>query len=206
LGRNSDPITLHKYLYSDADPVNNTDPTGNFTIADIGAALRVNSILSTTATASGRSLITSALTGNASKRAFGIVGEEIIGIAKQSLLNILIAEAAGISSFQSAATKGTAAHREFERLIKEINKKYKKFGLRITAEVFRIEGSGKKVKGRKKGSLGIDVAILSTRTGKTILSFDLKTGRGSSKKRNGRLSKLFDGSDVIEIFVSKKNK
>ncbi len=63
-----------------------------------------------------------------------------------------------------------------------------------------------KVKRRKKNSIGIDVAILSTHTGKTILAFDLKTGRGSSKKRNARLSRAFDGVDIIEIFVSKKKK
>ncbi|WP_245555099.1 RHS repeat-associated core domain-containing protein [Hahella ganghwensis] len=30
MGVNSDPITLHKYLYANADPVAYTDPTGNF--------------------------------------------------------------------------------------------------------------------------------------------------------------------------------
>jgi RHS repeat-associated protein len=30
MGNNSDPVTLHKYLYANADPVNFVDPTGNF--------------------------------------------------------------------------------------------------------------------------------------------------------------------------------
>ena len=30
-GNNSDPLSLHKYLYAHADPVNNTDPSGNMT-------------------------------------------------------------------------------------------------------------------------------------------------------------------------------
>jgi hypothetical protein len=42
-GNNQDPISLHKYLYSDADPVNENDPTGHFgfidTILAIGGSL-----------------------------------------------------------------------------------------------------------------------------------------------------------------------
>ncbi len=33
MGRNHDPITLHKYLYANVDPANMVDPTGNFGIA-----------------------------------------------------------------------------------------------------------------------------------------------------------------------------
>ncbi|MGF2736979.1 Ig-like domain-containing protein, partial [Marinobacter sp. DUT-1] len=32
MGHNRDPVTLHKYLYANADPVTYTDPTGNFSI------------------------------------------------------------------------------------------------------------------------------------------------------------------------------
>ena len=32
-GSLSDPISLHKYLYANADPINNIDPSGNFTIS-----------------------------------------------------------------------------------------------------------------------------------------------------------------------------
>ena len=39
MGNNSDPITLHKYLYGNADPVNHTDPTGNFSLGSFGAAI-----------------------------------------------------------------------------------------------------------------------------------------------------------------------
>jgi len=205
MGNSSDPVTLHKYLYANADPVSYVDPTGNYGIGlgDISSSLRINGILQSISSISGRAIFNRALTG-AGKKAYGIVGEVIIALAKQSLVNILLEQLAGQAPFKSAATKGTAAHKEFEKLIKGLNGKYKRYGLRIAAEVFRIEKGGKKVKGRKKGSLGIDVAVISTNTGKTLLAFDLKTGRGASKKRNGRLSKVFDGADVIEILVRKK--
>lgn len=37
-GRNGEPMTLHKYLYTHADPVNNTDPSGNLLL---GLALEI---------------------------------------------------------------------------------------------------------------------------------------------------------------------
>ena len=46
MGVNSDPVTLHKYLYANVDPVNFTDPTGNFGLGSFSAASRVNGILS----------------------------------------------------------------------------------------------------------------------------------------------------------------
>ncbi len=53
MGVNSDPVTLHKYLYANVDPVNMIDPTGNF--ADLGGlsiAQNQQSTLVTTATIS----------------------------------------------------------------------------------------------------------------------------------------------------------
>ena len=45
-GNRHDPITLHKYLYANADPVNNVDPTGMWaTLAGVMSALHVDAIL-----------------------------------------------------------------------------------------------------------------------------------------------------------------
>lgn len=40
-----DPVTLHKYLYANADPVMNTDPTGYFSLAEFSVADSVQSSL-----------------------------------------------------------------------------------------------------------------------------------------------------------------
>ena len=35
-GRNGEPLTLHKYLYTHGSPVNGTDPSGNFNLLETG--------------------------------------------------------------------------------------------------------------------------------------------------------------------------
>jgi len=47
----SNPVTLHKYLYASADPVNNIDPSGNFSITSFSQAQRVQAQLQVNATA-----------------------------------------------------------------------------------------------------------------------------------------------------------
>jgi RHS repeat-associated protein len=49
MGNNSDPITLHKYLYANVDPVNNVDPSGNFSLGSMMTAINVVGTLSTVA-------------------------------------------------------------------------------------------------------------------------------------------------------------
>jgi len=49
-GQNSDPATLHKYLYTYADPINNIDPSGNFSIGSFGASSSSLGILATAST------------------------------------------------------------------------------------------------------------------------------------------------------------
>ena len=45
MGNNHDPVTLHKYLYANADPAYYTDPTGNFSIGSVMSAVNVVSTL-----------------------------------------------------------------------------------------------------------------------------------------------------------------
>jgi len=44
-GRLNEPMTLHKYLYAHANPVNNIDPTGLFSLGEIAAARQIRNTL-----------------------------------------------------------------------------------------------------------------------------------------------------------------
>ena len=37
----TDPISLHKYLYANCDPVNNIDPSGNYTLVGVLTAVQI---------------------------------------------------------------------------------------------------------------------------------------------------------------------
>jgi hypothetical protein len=50
MGNNQDPITLHKYLYANADSANFKDPTGHFGINSFISAISVLGSLTTAAT------------------------------------------------------------------------------------------------------------------------------------------------------------
>ncbi|SFL91172.1 Ig-like domain-containing protein [Marinobacter zhejiangensis] len=41
MGVNHDPVTLHKYLYANADPVTHIDPTGNFSLGSVMSGINV---------------------------------------------------------------------------------------------------------------------------------------------------------------------
>jgi RHS repeat-associated protein len=52
MGRTQDPATLHKYLYTHADPVNGIDPSGNAGLFGFSVAQNINAILITTSVVS----------------------------------------------------------------------------------------------------------------------------------------------------------
>jgi hypothetical protein len=49
MGNNQDPITLHKYLYANADPGNMVDPSGRFSLGSVMSAVNSISTLTTVA-------------------------------------------------------------------------------------------------------------------------------------------------------------
>jgi RHS repeat-associated protein len=94
-GRMGEPATLHKYLYTHADPVNGTDPTGLFNIAEVNA--------------------TTSIVGIQSVGTVGRVG--VIGFAAN---DAAIAGGAGLSSTQTGllviASMGAAGAKLFDLL------------------------------------------------------------------------------------------
>lgn len=60
-GEPTDPITLNKYLYANADPALYTDPSGHFGLVEMGIAMNVASILANMQIQSGMSLLDGAL-------------------------------------------------------------------------------------------------------------------------------------------------
>jgi RHS repeat-associated protein len=44
-GNNHDPQSLHKYLYCHANPVNNIDPSGNFTLGEVFTVQKITAVL-----------------------------------------------------------------------------------------------------------------------------------------------------------------
>jgi len=63
MGNNSDPVTLHKYLYANADPALNIDPSGHFSLGSIGAANSIRANLTVQQINAGLSILDIALNG-----------------------------------------------------------------------------------------------------------------------------------------------
>jgi len=94
MGRNNDPVTLHKYLYANVDPVNNVDPTGNFTMVQAIQAVNIAGTLATIAQSSvkvfslatgesefsatelGTEILLSRLGGPAAQKMIGLIGKK----------------------------------------------------------------------------------------------------------------------------------
>jgi hypothetical protein len=85
MGNNSDPITLHKYLYANADPASVTDPSGQFGLVEFGVANNIRMELSNLQVDTGWNLINSRLDSDeptAGSFGWGIIASLTPGIVK----------------------------------------------------------------------------------------------------------------------------
>ncbi|MEX2499769.1 MAG: RHS repeat-associated core domain-containing protein [Wenzhouxiangellaceae bacterium] len=87
----SDPITLHKYLYASADPVNNIDPSGNFSLISFAVAQDIRSTLNNLQMDVGLSILNVALDPDNAGRnaAIGLGVAALGGVASFKLLRML---------------------------------------------------------------------------------------------------------------------
>jgi hypothetical protein len=113
--------------------------------------------------------------------------------------------------FFSKTTAGTAAHTEFEKLIKESFPGDGKISwlendIYIIPEVFFDTGN-KPVARRSRGSLGVDVAVFVTKKGKPYtkkdlkIIFDLKTGRAWGSSHLKKLRNIYGNVPIVQIMV-----
>ena len=206
-GYEIDPRTLHKYLYTPADPVNFVDPSGNIFLLsqsvanNIRGQLVARSVGGQSVSFFSRSGATNAATNGLPKflfgsppKDFGLVGE----FGLNNAINAVTAQAGII--FPNKGAFGTAVHLSLEKSIDG----YSPFhGVTIDSEVFFLEkdSDGNPVpanKRRQSGSVGIDIIVNYMK--KPVIAFDLKTGRGFSNKRVGVLQRR-TGLGIVEIKV-----
>ena len=62
-GIDTTPVSLHKYVYANDDPINLTDPTGWFSIAEVSAANTIRDFLSGMEVQNGSQLLQATLNG-----------------------------------------------------------------------------------------------------------------------------------------------
>ena len=160
-GWENDPVTLHKYAYGNLDPVNHTDPTGNFGLASISAANNIRSILANITVDIGLSLLDGMFSddpsaGDAAKAiGIGAIG----GIASFKLLRMLSSKfRAACNSFSGDTLVST------EQGLKPIS------GIEIGDKIWAFD--------EKTGEITLqDVVHLIQREGdKTIVDITLESG------------------------------
>ncbi len=149
-----------------------------------------HSIVQTTSLSAGRQIITKVLFGQPPKD-IGIVGELVLDWMTQGFLDHIL--------------DGGITKQEFgSRVHKELKNKcmaFKPLGeVTVDCEPYFIKGG--KTSGNPKGSLGVDVLIRYKE--KSVIAFELKTGKGMTKSGIAKRQKWIGASVVQVTFKSTK--
>ena len=211
MGFNHDPMTLHKYLYANADPITYTDPTGMFSMASLGASFRVHSATAGQAVANYSRIYSRMLWGEVkefvkdelTEQAFGLLGDQIVGKMVQAVQNAPILDRDGPQA------AGSKAHRALKDLIRkhadEISEMLSRHGADVSIEAELYFGKHREpTRERAKGSMGLDVTVTNNNTGKVLLGFNLKTGKtGTSRAKGREYVRRNRGAPFIDVFVKR---
>lgn len=196
-GDMSDPITLHKYLYANANPVFYTDPSGWFGIGgivDIGLSMNLQGITRVGSAQGGRIVMRQILFGRPPD-SLGVIGEMVLDAMVKSVMDVALDG----DIYKNKGAAGTAAHQRLKEYMDDVAKKLRKMnmhGITVHAEPFADDGGEHYGSGRK-GSVGIDVLIKYQ--GKNVIGFDLKIGKGYSKDGIRRRRSYF--GDVVQVHI-----
>ena len=145
-GVESDPITLHKYLYASADPVNNIDPSGNFSLVSFAVAQDIRSTLSSIQVDVGSSLLDAALDPDNAAR------NTAIGVGITALVDLGGVKRVKILSKKTTATKIATTSGRVTVLNKAAEKE-------IDAAVFLAERTGARIAIRGTNVKGADFVM-----------------------------------------------
>ena len=87
MGKDSDPITLHKYLYANSDPVNFTDPSGQMSLGSMMTGVNIQVSLSMTTTVVARGIFSRTFVGAALRYGLSAIRKEVKTCLKEALIN-----------------------------------------------------------------------------------------------------------------------
>jgi RHS repeat-associated protein len=119
MGNNSNPITLHKYLYANADPVRYTDPTGNFgfSLGELGTTIRIMATQSTIAIARAGTKLT---------RAIVKLGSQASKFGKTAIIRVQYMNR--VSKLRNIASQMRKNGKSAEEIAKVLNRKRRALG------------------------------------------------------------------------------
>ena len=86
MGRDSDPITLHKYLYANSDPVNHTDPSGQMSLGSMMTGVNLQVSLNIATTLVARTMVTRSMLAAGLRYGLQAIKKEVRICLREALL------------------------------------------------------------------------------------------------------------------------